>query len=280
MTQRSGNFKKDKKNFDQEVCELNINLNIPGMNSMGGPGGINSGMGPSSNQMMMMLMMMMQVIMQLISGQMGGGYPMSQSGSDFGGGGGGIPQGLAPSGSPLNNFLGGSASPSSGGSSSAAPTLSGPMAASDPVNVNNGNYAFPIQGYDKSQGVNLHHGSHHGAADFFAPRGTPVVAMRAGTVVKTGSGGAGGNTVTVKGDDGNMYYYAHLNEAASVQNGQRVEAGMPIGKVGDSGNARGTGTHLHLGVGPEILNGTGPAGGAGSGGFDLTGLLRQVLAAS
>lgn len=137
-----------------------------------------------------------------------------------------------------------------------------------------GDTVFPVEGYQGK--VELHHGSSKGAADLFAPRGTPVRAMRAGTVQQTGSGGAGGNTVTIKGDDNLLYYYAHLDQAPSVQQGQKVKAGEQIGAVGDSGNAKGTGTHLHIGIGQEIQNGTGPEGGAGTN-YDAVGALNAAL---
>ncbi len=44
----------------------------------------------------------------------------------------------------------------------------------------------------------------------------------------------------------------------------------------DTGNAKGTGTHLHSGVGNSIISGTGPEGGVGSG-FDAVALLNEVL---
>ena len=46
----------------------------------------------------------------------------------------------------------------------------------------------------------------------------------------------GGNTVTVRGDDGMFYYYAHMTDTMA-QVGQHVGAGAQIGTVGNSGNA-------------------------------------------
>lgn len=268
-----------------------LNLNINPGNEMAGfaPAGAGGGSNPSAANQSQMLMMMMQMMMQLMTmfmGGMGGGGGALPSGSNFGSpqessglnnflGGGGGGGGSAPVGGGGGGYGGAPVGGGGGSDSGSAPV--GAAAPTQPVTVNGKDYAFPVQGYGESK-VPLHHGSHAGAADLFAPRGTPVVAMLGGTVTKVGNGGAGGNTVTIKGDDGNEYYYAHLEGAAMVKQGQRVERGQQLGGVGDSGNAKGTGTHLHLGVGPHILNGTGPAGGAGSDGFNLNGLLNQVLA--
>lgn len=138
-------------------------------------------------------------------------------------------------------------------------------------------YAFPVQGYQGE--VSLHHGSNRGGSDIFAPRGTPVMAMRGGTVTHVGTSGVGGNNVSIQGDDGLVYYYAHMDQAPLVQQGSKVAAGEQLGVVGDSGNAQGTGTHLHIGIGPAIVTGVGPAGGTG-GDFDAIGLLNRTLQAA
>ena len=54
-----------------------------------------------------------------------------------------------------------------------------------------------------------------------------------------------GNYVTVKGDDGNYYYYCHLASRA-VSKGQRVNVGDKIGVMGATGYV--FGAHLHFEV--------------------------------
>ncbi len=262
---------------------ININVNFgpgpAGMSGAGSPSGMSSQGGCPSCQQQgggegQLLQMLLMLLMQLIGGGMGGaaggpggapgGLPTSEGGgmpASFGGGGGGGRGFGSPGAGPAPVQAPGPASP--GG-----PTMMGNSV------PNPSGYAFPVKGYNGN--IPLHHGSHPGAADLFAPRGTPVVSMTEGTVVKVGTGGAGGNTVTIKGKDGKTYYYAHLNEAPMVRQGQQVSAGQQLGGVGDTGNARGTGPHLHLGIGDSIINGTGPAGGAGSN-FNATEFLRQVL---
>jgi murein DD-endopeptidase MepM/ murein hydrolase activator NlpD len=59
----------------------------------------------------------------------------------------------------------------------------------------------------------------------------------------------GGLYVSLIGDDGVRYYGAHLSSVASgLRAGERVERGQVLGRVGDSGNARGISPHLHFGI--------------------------------
>ena len=91
----------------------------------------------------------------------------------------------------------------------------------------------------------------HDAIDIMAPRGTPVVAAARGTVEKIfNSEGGGGLTVYVRSDDGRWsYYYAHLHSyAPGLREGQRVERGQVLGRVGSTGNANPEGPHLHFAI--------------------------------
>lgn len=83
----------------------------------------------------------------------------------------------------------------------------------------------------------------HLGVDIAAPRGTVVVANVAG-VVRHHPNPMGGNAYYLEGDDGATYYGAHLD--SYVGNDGRVVIGQAIGRVGDSGNAKGTITHLHF----------------------------------
>lgn len=89
--------------------------------------------------------------------------------------------------------------------------------------------------------------SHHGI-DIFAPRGTSVLAAAGGRVVRVGQTPRGGNVVWLR-DEANALaiYYAHL-ERATVELGDHVDAGDPVGEVGNSGNARYGKPHLHFGI--------------------------------
>jgi murein DD-endopeptidase MepM/ murein hydrolase activator NlpD len=140
-----------------------------------------------------------------------------------------------------------------------------------------GAFVFPVKGYRGR--VELHHGSHIGGSDIFAARGTPVLAMRGGVVVAAGTEATdrhGGNNVMIRGDDGLTYYYAHGDRPPQVAVGEQVATGAFLFGVNETGNARGTGDHLHIGIGFGIQDGIGPAGGTGIG-FNAVELLRAVL---
>ena len=93
-------------------------------------------------------------------------------------------------------------------------------------------------------------GRTHNAIDILAPRGTPVVAARGGTVQRLFTSERGGLTVYVLADDERtVTYYAHLDAyAPGLADGQRLAPGDPVGTVGDSGNAAPGNTHLHFAV--------------------------------
>ncbi|MFG2713314.1 M23 family metallopeptidase [Streptomyces goshikiensis] len=85
-------------------------------------------------------------------------------------------------------------------------------------------------------------GSHTGI-DFHAASGTTVHAVGAGTVVESGNGGAYGNNVVIKHNDGTYTQYGHMS-SLSVSVGQQVTPGQQIGLSGSTGNS--SGPHLHF----------------------------------
>ena len=50
------------------------------------------------------------------------------------------------------------------------------------------------------------------------------------------------------GPGGQRHYYAHLDRYPDLTAGEWVNSGDVVGYVGDSGNAKGTPTHLHYGI--------------------------------
>jgi hypothetical protein len=84
--------------------------------------------------------------------------------------------------------------------------------------------------------------SFHTGVDFRGPTGTPVLAAAPGRVVLAERLAARGNTVWLDHGWGVYSGYFHMS-ALSVQPGQDVAAGQPLGRVGATGMV--TGPHLH-----------------------------------
>ncbi|KOG89869.1 M23 family metallopeptidase [Streptomyces varsoviensis] len=108
-------------------------------------------------------------------------------------------------------------------------------------------FVSPIDGsyvstaYKASSGL-WSSGSHTGV-DFHAGEGTSVHSVGAGTVVEAGWGGAYGNNIVIKMNDGTYTQYGHLS-SIGVSVGQTVTPGQQIALSGSTGNV--TGPHLHF----------------------------------
>ena len=89
-------------------------------------------------------------------------------------------------------------------------------------------------------------GEKHLGVDLFAAKGTPVVAPVSG-VVELYPNNAGGQAVRLYGNDGNRYYFAHLDDYGEYGS---VAAGEIIGYVGNTGDAAATSSHLHFEIRP------------------------------
>lgn len=85
----------------------------------------------------------------------------------------------------------------------------------------------------------------HRGVDLAVPIGTPVIAVKAGTVEFAGQMRGFGNVIVLKHGDNLRTTYAHLSQI-SVSSGARVEHRQVIGLSGQSGNA--SGPHLHFEV--------------------------------
>ena len=111
-----------------------------------------------------------------------------------------------------------------------------------------GGFQCPVPGasFGDSWGAPRSGGRRHQGVDMMAGFGTPIHAVVSGSA-SHGSSGLGGNQIWLSGNDGNRYFYAHLQ--SYVGGSGSVNAGDMIGKVGDSGNARGT-PHLHFEIHP------------------------------
>ena len=90
-------------------------------------------------------------------------------------------------------------------------------------------------------------GRSHRGTDVFAPMGQPVYAITSGTIQRHSSSALGGIGLYLRGDDGNVYYYAHLQSIdGGGAVGNRVEAGELIAYNGSTGNASPSAPHVHF----------------------------------
>ena len=85
----------------------------------------------------------------------------------------------------------------------------------------------------------------HSGVDYAAPQGTKVLSAGAGTVTFVGQISGYGNVVEITHANGLVTRYGHLS-AFLVKEGQSVQTGTPIARVGSTG--RSTGPHLHFEV--------------------------------
>jgi murein DD-endopeptidase MepM/ murein hydrolase activator NlpD len=81
----------------------------------------------------------------------------------------------------------------------------------------------------------------HKGTDYAAPHGTPIKTTASGVVERTGYTAGNGNYVKVKHNGTYSTQYLHMSKIL-VRQGQRVEQGQVIGKVGSTGLA--TGPHV------------------------------------
>ena len=128
-----------------------------------------------------------------------------------------------------------------GGGSSSAPAPSG-----------GGGYAWPMCAPVTSE-YGPRWGRMHRGIDLGAPVGTPIRAIRSGTVIFAGWQGGYGRMTLIDHGNGVVSAYAHQSRFA-VGQGARVAQGQVIGYVGMTGNTTGPHLHLETRVGGSAVN--------------------------
>jgi peptidoglycan LD-endopeptidase LytH len=117
-----------------------------------------------------------------------------------------------------------------------------------------GSLYFPVAGFDgrpldnsyddpRDGGSRRHH-----AIDIMAPRGTPVLSVQDGRIVRMSTNSKGGITVyATDTEERFVFYYAHLERYhPGIREGLPLMRGDTIGYVGTTGNAPESVPHLHF----------------------------------
>lgn len=86
----------------------------------------------------------------------------------------------------------------------------------------------------------------HKGVDIHALQGTPIISTVSGVIEMVGWQDSAGNYIRIRGDDGYLYKYLHMDSATNLEVGTRVTRNTQIGQVGNSGSASGTHFHLHF----------------------------------
>jgi murein DD-endopeptidase MepM/ murein hydrolase activator NlpD len=111
-----------------------------------------------------------------------------------------------------------------------------------------GPFIWPVKGristgFGRIRYVNNVENGRHSGLDIVSPEGTPVLAVNRGRVIYAGNLNVTGLTVILHHGLNLFTSYCHLSVIA-VNQGELVEKGTIIGKVGSTGLS--TGAHLHL----------------------------------
>jgi murein DD-endopeptidase MepM/ murein hydrolase activator NlpD len=114
---------------------------------------------------------------------------------------------------------------------------------------NPGGGTCPVAGavsFSDSWGDARSGGRGHQGVDMIAARNTPIVAIYPGRIDRLTNGSLSGLAIWLRADNGDVFFYAHLESYANVTNGQSVAQGEVIGYNGSSGNAPAFLPHLHF----------------------------------
>jgi hypothetical protein len=137
---------------------------------------------------------------------------------------------------------------------------------------------FPVIGpvqYTNDYGDSRPQGGHQGN-DIMAPKRSIVVAAESGKVKLWTTSARAGCMMYLYGESGTTYLYVHLNNdltkgndnrgkcvpgvayTPGLKDGAKVDAGEPVGYLGDSGDANGGAPHLHFELHPNDGAATNP----------------------
>ena len=135
--------------------------------------------------------------------------------------------------------------------------LQGVSSGNADCNGQSGPFVFPLQttqseikkyGWCYKSTNNCHHD--YNSADLMIPAGAIVLSATSGTVKSANLSSSFGQNVTIKGDDGLVYYYNHMTpNSLSVGVGQKVQPGTKIGEVASVNSYPNVNAdHLHFSI--------------------------------
>ncbi len=136
-----------------------------------------------------------------------------------------------------------------GGGGSTTTTPGDSATTSPPPPPPSGGGTCPVAGavrFSDSWGAARSGGRAHQGVDMIAARDTPLVAIYSGTIRRITSGNLSGLAIWLRADNGDQFFYAHLESYGDISVGQNVEEGQVIGFNGSSGNAPDFLPHLHF----------------------------------
>jgi murein DD-endopeptidase MepM/ murein hydrolase activator NlpD len=132
------------------------------------------------------------------------------------------------------------------------------FATTTPLQLWQGVFVWPHVGtitapFGESRDYNDVQGSPHGGLDISGEQGEPVFAAASGRVVLAAELRVRGNAVILDHGLGVHSGYYHLSEIL-VQEGQEVEQGEIIGRLGNTGLSTGAHLHWEMSVGGVLVN--------------------------
>jgi murein DD-endopeptidase MepM/ murein hydrolase activator NlpD len=114
--------------------------------------------------------------------------------------------------------------------------------------LSQGDIPWIVGNFSPNVATDKNHPKGHNGTDLKATKGTPVYPIASGIVKDVGNGTISGNFVSCLHEDGKVQsFYGHL-DSSNVRIGQAISKTTVLGKVGESGNAKGRGAHLHFEV--------------------------------
>jgi murein DD-endopeptidase MepM/ murein hydrolase activator NlpD len=149
---------------------------------------------------------------------------------------------------------------SNGTGGTAPPSSSKPPKHRSPTPPSTGAHRLPISGpFSYGDGFGVDRPGHmHQGIDLLAPKGTPILAPRSGTVTKVAYQAGGAGYYVVLSGTGEVYDYVFMHMikgSVLVTQGETVKIGQQIGNLGSTGASSGPHLHFEIWDGPWAAKG-------------------------